>query len=162
MWADFFYNAPLRTFIELYIEISLGFFMHTLNIRFLTPSGIVITVLMFLGGLYVVFFPFLLLNLLSRPYHHVKGKTFNNKFGTMTEDVFKKRTMYQKSYSVLFVFNRLILTGTLVYMYYQPFYQMLIIMATQIFMISYMMKYRPFKSELHQVIAVSDEFILVF
>ena len=32
IWASFFYNAPLRTFTELYIEISLGFFLNTLNV----------------------------------------------------------------------------------------------------------------------------------
>ena len=42
-WSDFFWNAPVRTFTELYIEISLGFFLHTLNIRFLTPTGIFAT-----------------------------------------------------------------------------------------------------------------------
>ena len=42
-WSDFFWNAPVRTFVELYIEISLGFFMHTLNIRFKSPTGVVAT-----------------------------------------------------------------------------------------------------------------------
>ena len=42
-WSGFFWNAPVRTFTELYVEIALGFFMHTLNVRFKTPSGIVAT-----------------------------------------------------------------------------------------------------------------------
>ena len=35
-------------------------------------------------------------------------------------------------------------------------------MVSQVLMIGYMIRFRPFKSELQQVIAVSDEFILVF
>ena len=31
-WDSFFWNAPLRTFTELFIEISLGFFLNTLNV----------------------------------------------------------------------------------------------------------------------------------
>ena len=116
---------------------------------------------MFTAGLYVVVFPFGILYLISRPSKFVKSKTFNKKYGTLTEDLFKNRTMYQKAYYVLFLFNRLILTLTLVYLYYHPFYQMCIIMVSQVLMIGYMIKFRPFKSELQQVIAVSDEFILV-
>ena len=117
---------------------------------------------MFIAGLYVAFFPFFILCLVSRPLKYVKSKTFDKKYGTLTEEVFKKKTMYQRAYYVLFVFNRLILTLTLVYSYYQPFHQMCIIMVSQILMIAYMIKFRPFKSELQQVIAVSDEFVIVF
>ena len=31
-WDSFFWNAPIRTFTELFIEISLGFFLNTLNV----------------------------------------------------------------------------------------------------------------------------------
>ena len=117
---------------------------------------------MFIAGLYVVIFPFGILHLVSRPSKFVKSKTFNKKYGTLTEDVFKNRTMYQKAYYVLFLFNRLVLTLTLVYLYFHPFYQMCILMLSQVLMIAYLIKFRPFKSELQQVIAVSDEFILVF
>ena len=79
---------------------------------------------MFIAGLYVVIFPFGILHLVSRPSKFVKSKTFNKKYGTLTEDVFKNRTMYQKAYYVLFVFNRLVLTLTLVYLYHNPFHQM--------------------------------------
>ena len=116
---------------------------------------------MFIAGLYVVIFPFGILHLVSRPSKFVKSKTFNKKYGTLTEDVFKNRTMYQKAYYVLFLFNRLVLTLTLVYLYFHPFYQMCILMLSQVLMIAYLIKFRPFKSELQQVIAVSDEFILV-
>jgi len=33
MWDSFWWNAPVRTFTELYIEISLAFFINTLNVR---------------------------------------------------------------------------------------------------------------------------------
>ena len=79
---------------------------------------------MFIAGLFVVIFPFTILNLISQPSKFVKSKTFNKKYGTLTEDVFKNGTMYQKAYYVLFLFNRLVLTLTLVYLYHNPLHQM--------------------------------------
>ena len=32
IWSSLFYNTPLRTFTELYIEISMGFFLNALNV----------------------------------------------------------------------------------------------------------------------------------
>jgi hypothetical protein len=32
IWSSFFFNAPLRTLTELYIEFSLGFFLNSLNV----------------------------------------------------------------------------------------------------------------------------------
>ena len=32
IWTGFFFNTPLRTFTELFIEISLGLFLNTLNV----------------------------------------------------------------------------------------------------------------------------------
>lgn len=128
----------------------------------MTFTGIVASLLLFLCAIYIVTFPFVLLNIVSKPPLFVKSKKFNEKFGTLTEDVFKRKTMYQRSYYVLFVFYRVILTGVLVYQYYNPFYQILIISVMQIGMIAYMIKLRPFKSELQQVIGVTDEFTLIF
>ena len=79
---------------------------------------------MFIAGLFVVIFPFTILNLISQPSKFVKSKTFNKKYGTLTEDVFKNRTIYQKAYYVVFLFNRLVLTLTLVYLYHNPLHQM--------------------------------------
>ena len=35
IWNELFWNTPLRTFTELFIEISLGFFLHSLNVSIL-------------------------------------------------------------------------------------------------------------------------------
>ena len=72
-----------------------------------------------------------------------------------------KRTMYQRSYYTLFLFYRLVLTIILVYLYEYPTYQVSIIMVMQVIFIGYLIKFRPFKSELQQVIVVTDEFIIV-
>jgi hypothetical protein len=32
LWISFWWNAPLRTFTELFIEIALGFFLNSLNV----------------------------------------------------------------------------------------------------------------------------------
>lgn len=70
--------------------------------------------------------------------------------------------MYQRAYTPIFIFNRLILTAILIMLYYHPLLQLLAITLIQIAMIGYMVKLRPFKSELMQVLAVCDEMILLF
>ena len=32
LWSEFWWNTPLRTFTELYIEISFAFFLNSLNV----------------------------------------------------------------------------------------------------------------------------------
>ena len=72
-----------------------------------------------------------------------------------------QRTMYQRSYYTLFLFYRLVLTLILVYLYEYPNYQISIIMVMQVIFIGYLIKFRPFKSELQQVIVVTDEFTII-
>ena len=92
---------------------------------------------------------------------YVKSKRFDKNYGTLTEDVFMKRTMYQRSYYTLFLFYRLVLALILVYLYEYPIYQVSIILAMQVIFIGYLIKFRPFKSELQQVIVVTDEFTII-
>lgn len=107
-------------------------------------------------------FPFILLNIVSKPPLYVKSSSFNKKYGTLTEDVFKKRGMFQRSYYVIFVFYRVILTFLLVYMYTSPEIQLALMFTLQISLIAFIMKFRPFRSELQQVVAVTDEMTIVF
>ena len=160
-WSELFWNTPLRTFVEIFIEISFGFFLHSQNIKFLTPSGIVATTVMFIAGVFVLVFPFIVLNVVCKPSNYAKSKTFNKKYGALTEDVYKKKKLYEKAYYAMFVFSRLILTGTIVMLYQYPLFQLIIIFVSQVLMIAYLMKYRPFRSELLEVIVVSDEFTII-
>ena len=128
----------------------------------MTVSGIIATVIMFIAGFFVILYPFVVLNVISKPPKYVKSKTYDKKYGTLTEDVYKKRTMFQRAYYTLFVFNRIILTLTVVLIYEYPLLQLAIIFFIQIIMIQYLIKWRPFKSELQQVIVVSDEFTIIF
>ena len=57
----------------------------------------------------------------------VKSEKFNQKFGMLTEDLFRRRTLYQKAYYPLFVFQRLLITGVLIMFYDFPFFQILVI-----------------------------------
>ena len=128
----------------------------------MTVSGIIATVIMFIAGFFVILYPFGVLNVISKPPIYVKSKTYDKKYGTLTEDVYKKRTMFQRAYYPLFVFNRIILTLTVVLIYEYPLLQLAIIFIIQVIMIQYLIKWRPFKSELQQVIVVSDEFTIIF
>ena len=79
-----------------------------------------------------LFWQFILLNVLSFPPRYIRTKKFDNKYGTITEDIFIKRGMYQRAYYPLFVFQRLLLTGTLIMLYSYPLYQIFIIFVLQI------------------------------
>ena len=118
--------------------------------------------MLIVGGLCITMFPLLTLTLISKPPLYVKSKRFNKKYGTLTEDIFKNRTMYQRSYYILFLFYRLSLTFILVYMYGYSLTQIIIIFIMQVLLIGYLIKYRPFKSELQQVIVVTDELTIIF
>ena len=50
----------------------------------------------------------------------------------LTEDFFVDRTLYQKAYYPLFVFQRLLLTGVLVMLYGYPLHQIFIIFFLQL------------------------------
>ena len=56
----------------------------------------------------------------------MKSDDFDNKYGMVTEDLSKK-TLYQKAYYPLFVFQRLLITGVLIMFYDYPFFQILVI-----------------------------------
>ena len=127
----------------------------------MTVSGIIATFVMFIAGFFVVFYPFVVLSVISKPPIYAKSKRYDRKYGTLTEDVYKKRTIYQRAYYPLFLLNRIILTFTLV-LYDLPLLQLAIIFLIQVIMIWYLIKWRPFKSELQQVIVVSDEFTIIF
>ena len=118
--------------------------------------------MLIVGGLCITIFPLLTLSLISKPPLYVKSRRFNKKYGTLTEDIFKNRTMYQRSYYILFLFYRLSLTFILVYMYGYPLTQIIIFFIMQVLLIGYLIKYRPFKSELQQVIVVTDELTIIF
>jgi hypothetical protein len=152
IWQSFWWNAPVRTFTELYIEICLAFFLNVLNIRFMSASGVICTTIMFLVGIFVVFWPFVILRIICMQPKYVRKVEFNDKYGTLTEDFFLDRTLYQKAYYPIFVFQRLLITAILVMMYEHPFIQIWLIFLIQFGMVIYVVKMRPFNSELQQVI----------
>ncbi|CAI2385481.1 unnamed protein product [Moneuplotes crassus] len=162
LWESFFWNAPVRTFTELYIEISLAFFLNSLNTQFSTTSSKICTLIMYAVGIFVLCWPFLILNILSKPPKLLKRATFDSKFGTLTEGFHLGRTLYHRSYYILFLFQRLVITGILVIFYETTFLQILLCFGIQLMLTYFLMRIRPFKSELQQVICVSDEFAIVF
>ena len=160
-WGELFWNTPLRTFIELFIEIAFGFFLHTQNIRFLTITGVIATIVLFFAGSFVLLYPFVILTIISKPPLYVKRKSFEKKYGTLTEDVFKKKTLLERAYYPLFITNRIFLTWTIVLVYRYPLLQLATILLLQIMMIYYLIWHRPFRSELQEIIVVSDEITVI-
>ena len=68
----------------------------------------------------------------------------------------KKRTLYERAYYPLFVMNRLLLTSIIVLLY-----QLILIFFYQVAIIVYLMRSRPFRSNLLQVIVVTDKFTII-
>jgi hypothetical protein len=62
----------------------------------------------------------------------VKRPKFQGKYGMLTEDFFVKRTLYQRAYYPLFVFQRLLITAVLIMFYDYPLYQIYVIFSFQV------------------------------
>jgi len=62
----------------------------------------------------------------------VKLSKFDKKYGTLTEDFHVSRTLVQRAYYPLFVFQRILITGILVLMYDVPLLQIMLILIIQI------------------------------
>jgi len=62
----------------------------------------------------------------------MKKQSFNEKYGTLMEDFYVKRTLYQKAYYPIFVFQRLLITAILVMMYETPWLQLLLLFVVQV------------------------------
>lgn len=110
----------------------------------------------------MIYWPFLVLNLLCTPPKLIKKDKFDSKYGTLTEDFKLKRTLYHRAYYALFVFHRIMVAFILVMLYETPFVQITLIFIIQVLVVYYVMQRRMFRSELQQVIGTSDEFVIIF
>ena len=116
---------------------------------------------MFIIGAAVITWSFILLDLVWFNPKFVKTKEFRSRYGTAIEDISTKKTLFQKAYYPLFIFERVVLTAIVVIMYDYTQLQLFAISIMQISVISYLIAFKPFKEDLMNIIVCTDEFTII-
>ncbi len=137
---------PLRTLTEIYIELVLAVFLNLLNIHFSNSSQIVAMGFLFVFTVFVIMTPFVLMTLISVNRHRVRTKRFDNKYGMLTSEVSRKDIL-QLMYYPVFMFQRIFIVGTIVFVYDYPVVQVGLVMFSNICMSCYLITVRPYKEE---------------
>ena len=88
--SSFFFNAPLRTFIEMYIELVLLVVLNTQFIKFSNISQIVATAFVFIFGTASLLLPFLTMTLIYDNRKLIRKHVWTKKFGMLTEEMRQK------------------------------------------------------------------------
>ena len=76
-WTELFWKTPLKTFTELFIEISFGFFINLQDVTFYTINGVIASLVMYATGVFVLLYSFILLDMVCKPPNYVKRRKFN-------------------------------------------------------------------------------------
>ena len=86
-YQEFFWNMPLRTFAEIYLEISILNALNSDNIGMIDPGLIILTIFLVVSFTFSIVFPFMQLNFIQSKYNKLSQDVFINKFGSVTEDI---------------------------------------------------------------------------
>ncbi|CDW72132.1 UNKNOWN [Stylonychia lemnae] len=156
----FFYNVPMRTFMELYLELILIVLINTQFIKFSNKSQIIASITLFFVGSFSIILPFLLMTVIFLNRKNIEKHSWIDSFGVLTEDL-QSDHLLQIYYYPLFIFQRLTICAILVFVFRYPLIQCLMTLACNITMIIYMITYKPFKQENLQATTVLDEIIII-
>eukprot|EP00347_Sterkiella_histriomuscorum_P006839 403351236 len=158
--SQFFFNGPLRTFVEMYIELILQVIINTQFPKFKNYDQSVATLIAFVFGAISLLLPFLTMTIIYHNRRHVKNLEWKKKFGMLTDEC-RSHSILQLYYYPLFIYQRLCICGIIVYLYDLPFFQCLAVMVCNLAMILYLIIVRPFKEESQQTTTVLDEFVIM-
>jgi hypothetical protein len=90
IWEDivsgFFFNMPLRGFIEMYIEIALSVVVNTQFIKFSNISQLVATCFAFIFGAIALLLPFLTMTLIYSNRRRIRKTSWRKRFGMLTDE----------------------------------------------------------------------------
>lgn len=78
----------------------------------------------------------------------------------LTEEL-RAHSILQLYYFPLFMFQRLMIAGIIVYVYDYPLLQCILVIICNIAMIGYLVVVRPFKEESQQTTTVLDEIVIM-
>eukprot|EP00347_Sterkiella_histriomuscorum_P013631 403363980 len=164
LWEEiigaFFFNLPLRTFIEMYIELILQVVINTQFIKFKNIDQMITTLIAFIFGAISLLLPSMGMTLIFHNRRILKNKKWKMKFGMLTDECSNK-SILQLYYYPLFIYQRLFIAGIIVYVYDMPFLQCILVMVCNAAMIVYLVVIRPFKEEIQQTTTVLDEIIIM-
>eukprot|EP00347_Sterkiella_histriomuscorum_P011981 403370353 len=158
--SQFFFNGPLRTFVEMYIELILQVIINTQFLKFKNYDQSVATLIAFIFGAVSLLLPFLTMTIIYHNRRHVKNLEWKKKFGMLTDEC-RSHSILQLYYYPLFIYQRLCICGIIVYLYDAPFFQCVAVMICNFAMILYLIIVRPFKEESQQTTTVLDEFVIM-
>jgi len=100
----------------------------------------------FVFGAISILLPFITMSTIYERRRQVKKRTWLNRWGMLTEEL-RSKNILQLYYFPLFMYQRLMIAGIIVYLYDTPLYQCLAVGICNMSMIYYLVKVRPFKSE---------------
>ncbi|CDW90923.1 fu domain containing protein [Stylonychia lemnae] len=157
----FFFNAPLRTFIELYFELALIILINTKFIKFSNSSQMIASTTLFFIGSFSITLPFLLMTLIYQNRKNIEKRKWKHSLGILTEDL-NNETILQLYYYPIFIYQRLAICTILAYGFRYPVIQCSLMIGCNLLMIQYLTVNKPFKQENLQTTTVLDEFIILF
>ncbi|CDW90898.1 cadg multi-domain protein [Stylonychia lemnae] len=156
----FFFNGPLRTFVEMYIELIMQVVINTQFIKYRNQSQIIATLTVFAFGAISLLLPFITMTVIYKNMKKIQKKNWIYSWGMLTEEL-RKKSILQLYYYPIFMFQRLIIVEIIVYLYDSPFIQCLAVAICNIMMILYLITVKPFHSESQQTTTVIDEFVIL-
>jgi len=156
---SFFFNAPMRGLVELYLEVCFVVFLNFRNI-FLNNFSQGFAMATAIGaGSVLLYFPFFSMSVLWQYRDYIKTKGFRDTWGMLTDDV-HTRFMMQINYYPLFIYQRFYFCFVVVFGLDYPTVSVFAIAFGCIIMGVYLIINKPFKLEKQQTTAVIDEFVV--
>lgn len=112
--GSFFFNLPMRTLIEMYIEITLQVIINTQFIKFSNWSQIITTALAMVFGTLALLMPFITMTLIYHNRRHIRKHKWKKSFGMLTDELSQK-SITQLYYFPIFMYQRLVICAIIVY-----------------------------------------------
>ena len=104
------------------------------------------TAFVFVFGAIGLLLPFMTMSLIYSNRKHIRKSSWRTRFGMLTDEC-RNKSILQLYYYPVFMYQRLLIAGILVYLYQYPLYQCLLIIALNCAMIAYLVVVRPFREE---------------
>ena len=120
----------------------------------------VTTLIAFVFGAISLLLPFLTMTLIYHNRRVIRSLKWKKKFGMLTEEC-RNHSILQLYFYPLFMYQRLMIAGVIVYVFDMPLMQCLLVIALNMAMVTYLIIVRPFKEESQQTTTVLDEFVIM-
>lgn len=103
MLNNFFFNIPLRTLSEQYIDMILMILVNSRLIKFKNMSQFITTGVFAFGATMGLLLPFIQMNIIYSHRREIRKESFTRRFGMLTEE-FRQKSILQLYYYPLWLF----------------------------------------------------------